>query len=126
MIPQCIDIGVGILPWSPLARGLLARPPTEREVTARGASDQLTPQWYSGSSDEVIDVVGGISDSRGISRAQVAISWLLSKSVVTAPIVGATNALQVEEAAGAVGIELTEEEIRRLEAPYTARDIAGH
>ncbi len=126
MIPQCIDMGVGVLPWSPQARGRLTRPVEDREGTARGSSDALTPQWYTGDNDAVIDAVGEIAASRDISRAQVALAWLLSKPAVTAPIVGATKLAHLQDAVGAVDVELAPEEIERLETPYQPQPVAGH
>lgn len=124
MIPQCADMGVGILPWSPLARGLLTRPVENRESTSRGASDQMTAKWFSHENDEVIRVVDEIAAARNTTMAQVALAWLLSKVEVTAPIVGATKLAHLDDAIAAVEIELTEDEIERLEAPYNPRAIA--
>ena len=127
MIPQCLDMGVGLLPWSPLARGLLARPPSESKATSRGRSDTFTPQWYGDSMDEpVIDAVGVVAEARGISRAQVALAWLLSKEGVVAPIVGTTTLGHLEDALSAVSVELTVAEVSALEAPYKPRPVAGH
>ncbi|MBW3666398.1 MAG: aldo/keto reductase [Actinobacteria bacterium] len=127
MIPLCLDMGVGLLPWSPLARGLLARPYSEREATARGESDQFTPQWYpEGAVEEIVGAVGAVAEARGATRAQVALAWTLSKPAVTAPIVGVTKQSHLEDAVAAVDITLDEEEIAELEAPYRPRSIAGH
>ena len=127
MIPQCLDMGVGLVPWSPLARGLLARPYSEREATARGESDQFTPRWYAeGAIEEIVEAVGTVAEARGVSRAQVALAWLFSKPAVTAPIVGVTRMAHLDDAVAAVGISLSEEEIATLEAPYRPRSIAGH
>ena len=128
MVAQCLDMGIGMLPWSPLARGLLARPASERKGTARGASDEFTPQWYENdeATNAVIDAVGEMAKSREISRAQVAMAWLLSKPAVTAPIVGMTKVAHLDDAVAAVGVRLTDEEIARLEAPYEIRPIVDH
>ena len=127
MIPLCLDMGVGLLPWSPLARGLLARPYSEREATARGESDQFTPRWYTeGAIEEIITAVGTVAEARGASRAQVALAWLLSKEAVTAPLVGVTKMSHLDDAVAAVDIELSEDEIADLEKPYRPRSIAGH
>lgn len=127
MIPLCLDMGVGLLPWSPLARGLLARPYADREATARGESDQFTPQWYrEGPVEEIIDAVGAVAEARGASRAQVALAWLLSKEAVTAPIVGVTKMSHLEDVVAAVDIGLDAEKIARLEASYRPRSVAGH
>ncbi len=128
MIPQCLDMGVGLLPWSPLARGLLARPAEQRWTTKRGASDKFTPQWYpdDDASRAIIKAVGEVATNRGINRAQVALAWLLSKPAVSAPIVGVTKMSHLEDAVDSVGLALDSEEISRLESPYRTRPVAGH
>lgn len=127
MIPLCLDLGVGLIPWSPLARGLLARPYSEREATTRGESDQFSPRWYAeGAIEEIIAAVGGVAEARGVSRAQVALAWLLSKEAVTAPIVGVTKMSHLDDAVAAVDIELSKEDFAKLEEPYRPRSIAGH
>lgn len=127
MIPQCIDMGVGLLPWSPLARGLLARQPDKSKITARGKSDTFTPQWYTDpENDPVIAAVGEVAAARGIPRAQVALAWAMSRPGVTSPIVGTTRMGHLEDALAAASIELTGEEIVALEAPYRVREGAQH
>lgn len=129
MIPACTDMDMGLLPWSPLARGLLARPASERRATQRGQSDQLSTQWYDEEDEatlRIIGEVGAIAEERGISRAQVALAWLLSKPSVVAPIIGVTKRLHLDEAVAAIEIKLSTEELDRLESPYEARPIAGH
>lgn len=125
VIPFCVDSGVGVLPWSPLARGRLARPAEEGDATTRAKSDHMQAA-YEGSDSAIVDAVGGIADDRGVSRAQVALAWLLSRSAVTAPIVGATKMRHLEDAIGATQIQLNEDEIASLEAPYRPRPIAGN
>lgn len=124
MIPQCLDMGVGLLPWSPLARGLLTRPPSERESTERGATDQITPRWYADENDAVIEVVESVAGEHGIPMAQVALAWLVSKSAVTAPVVGATKLSHIDDAIAALDVELSEGDLERLESAYTTRAIA--
>ncbi len=127
MIPQCLDMGVGLLPWSPLARGLLARPASEPKATARGKSDAFTPQWYGASADRsIIEAVGQIAEARGVSRAQVALAWVLAREGVVAPIVGTTKMSHLDDALAAVSVELAEEEMSALEDPYMPRTVAGH
>ncbi len=128
MLPLCREEGIGVLPWSPLARGWLARPPEAKEATARGETDDYTDRLYTDfpDADEVIRRVGEVAEDRGATRAQVALAWLLGNDAVTAPIVGATKTEHLEEAIGAVGLELTAEERTRLEEPYTPRPIRGH
>ena len=121
MIPQCIDMGVGVLPWSPLARGKLARPADESGDSRRSASDHLHEKLYGAANREIIDEVGSIADELGTSRAQVALAWILQRQGVTAPLVGTTKLSHLEDAVAAEQLELSEEHVQRLEAPYTAR-----
>jgi aryl-alcohol dehydrogenase-like predicted oxidoreductase len=123
MIPQCIDMGVGILPWSPLARGLLAGG-AERQ-TARAKADPFAEQLYDPEHDApVIDRLAEVAAARGRSRAEVALAWLLHKPGVTAPIVGATKLEHLEDALAAEELSLSEDEIARLEEPYLPRSVA--
>jgi aryl-alcohol dehydrogenase-like predicted oxidoreductase len=127
MMPLCREEGVGVIPWSPLARGYLARTPAEREATARGEEDDFSRRMYDFDEREAIqEAVGAVAGARGVPRAQVALAWLLAQEGVTAPIVGATQLAHLEEAVEAVDLELTDEEIERLEAPYRPREIQGH
>jgi len=126
MIPLCLDQGIGVIPWSPLARGLLARSsPTETE-TARATSDTLTPQLYDHPGDAVIiEANASVAKARGVPPAQTALAWLLSRPAVSAPIIGVTKLEQLETAVSALDLELTREEIEVLEAPYVPRPIRG-
>lgn len=127
MMPLCRAEGVGVIPWSPLARGWLARPVEERTDTARGESDDYAPRLYDFEErDEIIRRVGQVAEARGASRAQVALAWLLSRPGVTAPIVGATKMAHLEDALGALDLELEEEEVATLEEPYPPRAVRGH
>ncbi len=126
MIPLCLDEGVGTMIWSPLARGRLARPFEQARTSVRSKTDgEYADMLYSPAVEEsnhaIIDAVGSIADARGVSRAQIALAWLHSKPVVTAPIVGANSIEQINDAVASLEIELTEEEIRSLQAPYTPR-----
>ncbi len=126
MIPLCLDEGVGTIVWSPLARGRLARPFEQAKTSARSKTDgDYADMLYSPAEEEanhaIIDAVGKIADSRGVSRAQIALAWLRSKPVVTAPLVGANSIEQIDDAVASLDIELTEEEIRALQLPYTPR-----
>ena len=123
MLPLCADSGVGVIPWSPLARGRLARPWDEQ--TERSGTDEFGKTLYVEGDREIVDAVSSVAAERGVSRAQVALAWLLSKKVVTAPIVGATKLSQLEDAVGAVGLELSDDEVKRLESPYTPHEVAG-
>jgi len=129
MIPQCIDQGVAVLPWSPLARGLLAGNRTREgeRLTTRAGSDPFGDTLYVPEVDfDVVDRVGEVAGERGVTNAQVALAWLLSRPAVTAPIVGATKVGHVEDALAAEALELTPEEIARLEEPYVPHAVSGH
>ena len=128
MIPQCIDQGVAVLPWSPLARGLLAGNRTREgeRLTTRARTDQFGDSLYTPEVDfAVVDRVAEVAAARGVPMAQVALSWLLHKRGVTAPIVGATKLEHVEDAVAAEQLELGDDEIARLEEPYVAHDVSG-
>jgi aryl-alcohol dehydrogenase-like predicted oxidoreductase len=126
MLPLCEDQGVGSLPWSPLARGRLARPP--EAGTERSGSDPLIERLYKGADEAdrlVVDRVGQVAEERGVPRAQVSLAWLMRHPAVTAPIVGVTRPGQLADALGAVELDLTDEEAARLEEPYVPHAIAG-
>jgi aryl-alcohol dehydrogenase-like predicted oxidoreductase len=130
MIPLALDEGVGTIVWSPLARGRLARAWDDAKATARGGSDGFADMLYTPLTEEsdraIIEAVGRVAEARGVQRAQVALAWLRSKPVVTAPIVGASSVQQINDAIASLGIDLSGEEIRALEAPYTPRhDFQG-
>ncbi|HEY5316451.1 MAG TPA: aldo/keto reductase [Solirubrobacteraceae bacterium] len=129
MIPQCIDQGVGVIPWSPLARGLLAGNRTQEgeRLTTRARTDAFADSLYKPELDfPVIDRAAEVAAERGVPSAQVALAWLLDKPGVTAPIVGATKTEQLEDALAAEQLPLSEEEIARLEEPYVPHAVAGH
>ena len=129
MIPQCIDQGVAILPWSPLARGLLAGNRTREgeRLTVRSRTDEFGDNLYTPEVDfAVVDRVAEVASERGVPQAQVALAWLLHKPGVTAPIVGATKPEHVDDAVAAERLSLSEEEIARLEEPYVPHAISGH
>jgi 1-deoxyxylulose-5-phosphate synthase len=128
MIPFCVDQGVGLVAWSPLARGFLAGNRTRERTatTERGASDTWAQDAYCLDSDfDVADAVRMIAAERGLSPAQIALAWVLNKPFVTAPIVGATKPKHLEEALTATTIELTAEETARLEQHYRPHPVAG-
>jgi 1-deoxyxylulose-5-phosphate synthase len=129
MIPQCIDQGVGVLPWSPLARGWLAGTRTregERRTT-RAETDSFAEQLYGRPEDfDVVDRLAEVAAERGVPLAQVALAWLLHKPGVTAPIVGATKVEHLEDAVAASELSLAPEEIARLEEPYRPHPVLGH
>jgi 1-deoxyxylulose-5-phosphate synthase len=126
MLPFCLDQGVGVLPWSPLARGRLTR---DRDVTTkRSETDRFGSTLYrqAEESDRAItDALAAVAKERGVSRAQVALAWLLHKPAVTAPIVGVTKEHHLSDAVAAVDLELTDDELRRLEEHYVPRAPEG-
>jgi 1-deoxyxylulose-5-phosphate synthase len=124
MLPLCAAEGVGVIPWSPLARGRLTR--DWDEGTERSRTDEFGKHLYRDGDRTIADVVAGIAEARGVSRAQVALAWLLGKPVVSAPIVGVTRPEQLDEAVGALDLELSPQEVEKLEAPYEPRAVAGH
>jgi 1-deoxyxylulose-5-phosphate synthase len=126
MNPLLLDQGLGSLPWSPLARGRLARTGTEAAATVRSANDPFGDRLYEESDNAVLDRVAEVAKEHGVSPAQVAIAWLLHKPVVTAPIVGATKPSQLDDPVAAVDLELSDEQVARLEEPYRPRPVAGH
>jgi 1-deoxyxylulose-5-phosphate synthase len=129
MIPLCVHEGIGIIPWSPLARGILARPRPQDDAiaTLRAETDAFQKDMYTGQVDwAIIDAVQRVAEARGISAAQVALAWLLAKPAVSAPIVGATKLSHLEDAITAVEVDLTPEEIAALEAGYTPHKVLGH
>jgi aryl-alcohol dehydrogenase-like predicted oxidoreductase len=129
MIPQCIDQGVAILPWSPLARGLLAgnRTASGEKLTTRAQTDQFGDSLYVPELDfPVVDRAGEVAEARGVPPAQVGLAWLLHKPGVTAPIVGATKLEHLEDALAAEQLELSTDEIARLEEPYVPHATSGH
>jgi aryl-alcohol dehydrogenase-like predicted oxidoreductase len=124
MLPLCLDQGVGVIPWSPLARGLLTRDPDES--TARRETDEFGKTLYGTADREVIEQVARIAQERGVPRAQVALAWVSKHPAVTAPIVGATKPHHLTDAIASLDIVLTPDEIRTLESPYTPQPIYGH
>jgi aryl-alcohol dehydrogenase-like predicted oxidoreductase len=129
MIPQCIDQGVGVIPWSPLARGVLAgtRTRSGERHTTRAGSDPFSDSMYGMPSDfDVVDRVAQVAAGRGAPPAQVALAWLLQRPGVSAPIVGATKLDHLQDALAAEQLELTPDEIKSLEEPYVPHPVLGH
>jgi aryl-alcohol dehydrogenase-like predicted oxidoreductase len=130
MLPLAKDEGVGTIVWSPLARGRLARAWDDAKATNRSSSDGFADMLYTplteASDREIIDAVGQVADARGVKRAQIALAWLRTNPVVTAPLVGASTTSQIDDAIASLDIMLTDDEIHALEGPYTPRyDFQG-
>jgi len=123
MLPLCLDEGIGVIPWSPLARGRLTR--DWDATTARSQTDRFGSSLYSDDDRRIVDAVAKIAESRGVTRAQVALAWVLRQPAVTAPIVGATKRDHLEDAIAAADLELSDDEAAQLEGPYSARLPAG-
>jgi aryl-alcohol dehydrogenase-like predicted oxidoreductase len=124
MIPLCVDEGVGVIPWSPLARGRLTRDP--EVTTARSENDAFGSRLYDLEADRaVISAVARIAADRGVPRAQVALAWMLAKPGVTAPIIGASRLSHLEDAVAATDLELAADELSELEKPYVPHAVAG-
>jgi len=129
MIPLCLDQGVAVLPYSPLARGVLTgnRDRQGQRRTARAGSDPLSDERYNTSADfDVVDRLAEVAAARGVPPAQVALAWLLSRPAVTAPIVGATRLGHISDALAAAELTLTGQEVRLLEEPYVPHPVLGH
>ena len=129
MLPLCVAEGIGVIPWSPLARGRLARPWESKDATTRGTTDVYARKLYAETEEadrRVVDCVGDIAQARNTSRAQVGLGWLLRKPEVTAPIVGATRMSHLEDAVGALSLELSQAEMEKLEEPYVPHPVTGH
>ena len=123
MLPLCLDQGVGVIPWSPLARGKLTRP--WDETTDRSETDEFGKTLYQDSDRVVVQRVADVAAERGVSPAQVAMAWVAMHPAVSAPIVGVTKMSQLDDALAAVDLVLTDDEIDRLEEPYQPHRVAG-
>jgi aryl-alcohol dehydrogenase-like predicted oxidoreductase len=128
MLRLCAEEGTGVLPWSPLARGRLARPYHKDPETRRAKNDEFGTTLY-GKTEEadkaIIDAVTKISKDRTISQATVSLAWLLSKQSVTSPIIGATSLNHIDDAVAAINLKLTEDEIKKLEENYIPHTVVG-
>jgi aryl-alcohol dehydrogenase-like predicted oxidoreductase len=124
MIPLCREEGLGIIPWSPLARGVLTRPRDKTKgTTARSVNDPHADRLYAVADWDIVDAVERVAGDRGVPMAQIGLAWLLSKRDVTAPIIGATKIKHLEDAIGALDVTLSADEITSLEAPYTVKPV---
>jgi aryl-alcohol dehydrogenase-like predicted oxidoreductase len=129
MIPLCLDQGVGCIPWSPLARGMLAGNRTREggRQTTRSKTDTFTDYLYDQPTDfDVVDAVNEVAAARGVPSAQVGLAWLLQKPGVTAPIVGSTKKKHLKDALAAEALALSDDEVERLEKPYVPHPVLGH
>jgi aryl-alcohol dehydrogenase-like predicted oxidoreductase len=128
MIPLCLDQCVSVIPYSPLARGLLtgSRERDGQRKTVRGGSDPLADDMYTTADFDVVDAAREVAAGRGLPFAQVALAWLLGKPAVTAPIVEATSVAHLDDAVATTSLTLTADEIATLEAPYRPHPILGH
>ena len=129
MIPFCRNEGIGLLPWSPLARGFLAGNRNKKDwgETLRAKTDDYAQKLYYQDADfEIADRVGQLAERRGVSRMQIALAWILNQPGVTAPIVGASKIQHLEEAGAALDITLDAEEMKFLQDPYRPHEILGH
>jgi 1-deoxyxylulose-5-phosphate synthase len=124
MLPLCVDQGIGVIPWSPLARGRLTR--DWDDVTDRSQTDAFGGRLYHESSDrKIVERVAEVAAERSVPQAQIALAWILSKPVITSPIIGATKAHHIDDAVAAADLELSGDEIARLEEPYEPHEVAG-
>jgi aryl-alcohol dehydrogenase-like predicted oxidoreductase len=128
MLPLCQDQNIAVIPWSPLARGGLTRKPSkDQNETPRAQTDALLKARYSGEeNDAIVQRVSQVAEARGLPMAQVALAWMLSKPVVTAPIIGATQPHHLEDAVAALSVQLTPEEIQQLEEAYQTHPVSGY
>ena len=128
MIPQCIDQGIGVIPWSPLARGMLTgnRTRAGEKLTTRAQTDAFAETLYKAEDFDVVESADAVASERGVPTAQVALAWLLHKPGVTAPIVGATKLQHLEDALAAEQLSLSDAEIARLEERYVPHAVVGH
>jgi aryl-alcohol dehydrogenase (NADP+) len=123
MLPLCLDQGIGVIPWSPLARGKLTR--DWETSTERSETDEFGRTLYVDSDREIVDAVAAVAEARGVPRAQIALAWVLHHPAVTAPIVGASKPGHIADAVAAVAIQLTDDEVAQLEASYEPHHVVG-
>jgi aryl-alcohol dehydrogenase-like predicted oxidoreductase len=128
MLPLCREEKIGVIPYSPLASGRLTRE-WSSESTLRSETDQIAKSKYDATAEtdrQVVERVAEMAEKHGVPRVHIALAWLLQKRPVTAPIIGATKITHLEDAVGALSVELTQEEVAYLEEPYVAHPIVGH
>jgi aryl-alcohol dehydrogenase-like predicted oxidoreductase len=129
MLPLCRAEGIGVIPWSPLARGFLAggRTAPKEGNTERARTDEFSPRLYFTEADQkVVETVSEIARDRGLSNMQIALAWVLRNKAVTAPIVGASKLGHIDAAVSALDVVLSDDEVKRLEAPYAPKPVLDH
>ena len=127
MIPLCLDQKIAVIPWSPLARGLLTgKRSMERNETARSKTDEFGKKLYNDSDFDIVNRLTEVATQRGLPNAQVALAWMLSKPAITAPIIGASKPGHLEDAVAALSVKLTQNEISLLEELYHVHPVLGH
>ncbi len=129
MLPLCADQGVGVIPWSPLARGFLAggRASPGEGNTARARSDEFAPRLYYREPDfAVVEALSAIATERGVPNMQIALAWVLKHPVISSPIIGASKAHHIADAVAALSVKLEDAEIKTLEAPYRPKPVLDH
>jgi aryl-alcohol dehydrogenase (NADP+) len=128
MIPLCREEGIGLIPWSPLARGLLTRPRSESDATLRAKTDAFGKNLYGRDAGDfaVIDAVSAVAKRRGVPNAQIALAWMLAQPGITAPIIGASKMQHLDDAVAALDIKLEADEIKALTDPYQPHPVLGH
>jgi aryl-alcohol dehydrogenase-like predicted oxidoreductase len=127
ILPLCQDQKIAVIPWSPLARGLLTRKPSkERNETLRAQTDAFGKRLYSDEDLMIVQRVNDVAEARGLPMAQIALAWMLSKSIITAPIIGATKLQHLDDAVAAVSVQLNPEEIQHLQEAYHPHPVLGH
>jgi aryl-alcohol dehydrogenase (NADP+) len=129
MLPLCLDQGVGVIPWSPLARGFLAggRAQPGEGNTERARTDEFASRLYYRDADfAVVEAVSAVARARGVSNMQVALAWVLRNPAITSPIIGASKGHHIADAVGALTISLSDEEVKALEAPYRSKPVLDH
>ncbi|KAJ6601084.1 aryl-alcohol dehydrogenase [Mycena vulgaris] len=126
MFPSVKHFGVGVIPWSPLARGMLTRPMAEQKETARGTDDPFIGGYNKGASADIVGRVEELAKKRGVSMAQIALAWSIGSDGVTAPIIGTTSLEKITDSIAAIHLKLTPEEMRFLEEPYRPLPVYGH
>jgi len=129
MLPLCRNEGIGVIPWSPLARGFLAggRAGPKEGNTERARTDEFSPRLYYRDADfQVVDAVSAVAKARGLTNMQVALAWVLKNPAITAPIIGASKLGHLEEAVSALDVTLSDDEVKQLEAPYRPKPVLDH